>query len=117
MKNFKELIVWQVGFEITQLCYNLVKLFPQEEKYGLVSQVTRAAYSTPSNIAEGSSRKSAREYAHFLEIALGSAFELETQLLLAQNLGFCDINQTKSMLCKVDQEQKMLIAFIKKLSL
>jgi len=117
MKNFKELIVWQVGFEITQLCYSLVKLFPKEEKYGLVSQVTRAAYSIPSNIAEGSSRKSAREYAHFLEIALGSAFELETQLLLAESLGFCNVNDTKSILCKVDQEQKMLIAFIKKLSL
>jgi four helix bundle protein len=116
MKNFKELVVWQLGFEITLLCYDLVRLFPQEEKYGLVSQITRAAYSIPSNIAEGGSRKSAREYAHFLEIALGSAFELETQLLLSQNLGFCNISQTESILCKIDQEQKMLIAFIKKLS-
>lgn len=116
MKNFKQLVVWQVGFEIAQLCYNLVKSFPREEKFGLISQITRAANAIPSNIAEGSSRKSEREYAHFLEIALGSAFELETQLLLALNIGFCDVSETKSILCKIDQEQKMLIAFIKKLS-
>jgi four helix bundle protein len=115
MKNFKELKVWQLGFEITRSSYELVKSFPREEKYLLVSQITRAAYSIPSNIAEGSSRKSEREYAHFLEIALGSAFELETHILLTQSLGYSDVSTTKSILYKIDQEQKMLIAFIKKL--
>lgn len=116
MKNFKQLTVWQVGFEIAQLCYSLVKVFPKEEKYGLISQITRAAYAIPSNIAEGSSRKSEREYARFLEIALGSAFELETQLLLAQQIRYSSVMQTESILYKVDREQKMLIAFIKRLS-
>ena len=90
--------------------------FPKEEKYGLVSQITRSASSIPANIAEGSSRKSDREYAHFLQISLGSCFELETHILLSELLGFGLINIRKSILYKIDEEQKMLISFIDKLN-
>jgi four helix bundle protein len=84
MINFKKLKVWQLGFDIARECYVLVSAFPKEEKYALVNQITRAAVSIPANIAEGSSRKSAREYTHFLEISLGSSYELETHVLLAE---------------------------------
>ena len=116
MKDFKRLKVWQHGMEIAQLCYELIREFPKEEKYGLISQITRSASSIPANIAEGSSRKSDREYAHFLQISLGSCFELETHILLSELLGFGLINIRKSILYKIDEEQKMLISFINKLN-
>jgi len=116
MKDFKRLKVWQQGMEITLLCYELVRAFPKEEKYGLISQITRFASSIPANIAEGSSRKSDKEYAHFLQISLGSCFELETHILLAEVLNFGILNTRKSILYKIDEEQKMLIGFINRLT-
>jgi len=115
MKNFKELKVWQKGFEIAVKSFTLTESFPKEEKFGLSIQITRAAVSIPSNIAEGSSRSSEKDYKRFLEIALGSGFELETQLLIAEavNMGPKDIRET--MLQAVDEEQKMLMAFIRRL--
>lgn len=117
MINFKKLKVWQLGFEIAMECYLLVKIFPKEEKYTLSNQITRAASSIPANIAEGSSRKSAKEYAHFLEISLGSCYELETHLLLAEVLGYGDINASKSIIYKLSEEQKMLLSFIRKIKI
>lgn len=84
MKNFKALKVWQKGFEIAVKCYTLTSGFPPTEKFGMTSQINKASISIPSNIAEGSSRRSARDYYRFLEIALGSCFEIETQLLIAK---------------------------------
>ena len=84
MRNFKELKIWQKGFDIAISAFKLAGSFPKEEKYGITSQITRAAVSIPSNIAEGSSRTSGKEYSRFMEISLGSSFELETQLLIAQ---------------------------------
>jgi four helix bundle protein len=115
MINFKKIKVWQLGFDIAKESYGLVSAFPKEEKYALVNQITRAAVSIPANIAEGSSRKSAREYAHFLEIALGSSYELETHILLAEALCYGDINVSKSILYKLSEEQKMLLSFINKI--
>ena len=86
-----------------------------EEKYGLISQVNRAAVSISSNISEGSSRRSQKDYYRFIEIALGSCFELESQLLIALELEFCDKEKIKSILQEIDEEQKMLISFMKKL--
>ena len=88
MKNFKELKVWQKGFQISVLCFKLIESFPKEEKYGLSIQITKAAVSIPSNIAEGSSRTSEKDYNRFLEIDLGSSFELETQILISEALNF-----------------------------
>ncbi|HVT85247.1 MAG TPA: four helix bundle protein [Chitinophagaceae bacterium] len=70
MKNFKELIIWQKGINLVKKIYILTKLFPAEEKYGIISQMTRAAISIPANIAEGSSRNSDKDYARFLQLAL-----------------------------------------------
>jgi four helix bundle protein len=115
MKNFKELKVWKKGFEIAVSSFKLTESFPKEERFGLSSQITRAGVSIPSNIAEGSSRSSEKDYKRFLEIALGSGFELETHLLIAEKAGYGPKEVRDQMLFHINEEQKMLIAFIKKL--
>lgn len=116
MRNFKELKIWQKGFEIAVNTYKLIDTFPKSEKYSLAKQATRAATSIPSNIAEGSSRRSEKDYYRFIEISLGSSFELETQLLIAKAVNFGDIDLLNNTLKKIDEEQKMLMAFANKLS-
>ena len=116
MKNFRNLKVWQKGFEIAKSTYNLTKKFPTEEKFGLISQMNRASISITSNIAEGSSRRSEKDYFRFLEIALGSCFEIESQLIISIELGFVENEQENSLLQNIDEEQKMLISFMKKLN-
>ncbi|MES2328460.1 MAG: four helix bundle protein [Bacteroidota bacterium] len=115
MKNFKGLKVWQKGFDIAVASFKLTESFPSQERFGLSSQITRAAVSIPSNIAEGSSRSSEKDYKRFLEIALGSGFELETHLLIAEKASYGPKEVRDQMLKEVDEEQKMLIGFIKKL--
>lgn len=116
MRNFKELKIWQKGFEIAVDTYKVVETFPKTEKFSLAQQVTRAAVSIPSNIAEGSSRFSEKDYKRFIEISLGSSFELETQLLIAKAVNFGEKEIVENTLKKIDEEQKMLIAFSNKLS-
>ena len=115
MRNFKELKIWQKGFEIAVDTYKLTEGFPVTERYSLVQQITRAAVSIPSNIAEGGSRSSSKDYNRFIEISLGSAFELETQLLIAKALHFGDESKLQNVLYKIDEEQKMVMAFASKL--
>ncbi|SFP81367.1 four helix bundle protein [Parafilimonas terrae] len=115
MRNFKELKIWQKGFEIAVETYKLTETFPATEKFSLTQQATRSAVSIPSNIAEGSSRFSEKDYKRFIEISLGSSFELETQLLIAKAVNFGNTNILNSVLSKIDEEQKMLIAFSNKL--
>jgi len=86
MRKFKNLLIWQESMQIVKDVYKLSKLLPDYEKYGIGSQIQRAAVSIPSNIAERCSRKSSAEFARFLEISLGSAFELETQLIIINEL-------------------------------
>ncbi|MGC9374046.1 MAG: four helix bundle protein [Bacteroidales bacterium] len=117
MKNFKKLKVWQQGFQIAINTYKLTKDFPSDEKYGLTSQVNRASISISSNIAEGSSRRSEKDYHRFLEIALGSCFELESQLLIASELKFDVKGKIDDLLQQIDEEQKMLMAFMNKLNI
>lgn len=116
MRNFKELKIWQKGFEVAVKSFKLTASFPKEEKYGITSQVTRAAVSIPSNIAEGRSRSSEKDYNRFIEIALGSTFELETQLLISQAVSFGDNNLSAEILSDLNEEQKMLISFMNKLN-
>ena len=116
MRNFKELKIWQKGFEIALDTYKIVGTFPNSEKYSLAQQVSKSALSIPSNIAEGSSRSSRKDYIRFLEISLGSSFELETQLLIAKAVNFGNEELLLSTLSKIDEEQKMIMAFIKKLN-
>ncbi|HVK96185.1 MAG TPA: four helix bundle protein [Flavisolibacter sp.] len=115
MRNYKQLKIWQKRFEIAISSFDLVKLFPTEEKYGLSSEITRAAVSIPSNIAEGSSRSSSKDYNRFIEIALGSAFELECQILIAKAAKYGDAAKADKILSDIDEEQKMLMSFMSKL--
>lgn len=112
MKNFKELRIWQKGFEIAVQCYKLTHTFPHTEKYGLSAQINRAAVSISSNIAEGSSRSSDKDYCRFVEIALGSLFELETQLHIAQELKLGNQAMLAQILLLIIEEQKMIHALI-----
>lgn len=106
MRNFKQLLIWQKGFQIAIKAYQVVSAFPKEEKYNISSQITRAAVSVPSNIAEGSSRSSMKEYNRFLEISLGSTFELETQLLIAEAVNFGEKQKRDNLLKDIDRGTK-----------
>ncbi|MBS1744189.1 MAG: four helix bundle protein [Bacteroidetes bacterium] len=113
MRNFKELKIWQKGFSIAVNCLKITNGFPSNEKFGLTAQLNRACFSIPSNIAEGSSRSSDKDYNRFIEIALGSCFEAETQFLISMHLGIGDQQLIQNILSEIDEEQKMLIAFSK----
>lgn len=115
MKNFKELIIWQKGIEIVKKVYALTKQFPSQEKFGLISQMTRAAVSISANIAEGSSRNSDKDYARFLQLALGSAFELQTYLVIVHEMEWASPDEVHQVEIILEEEIKMLHSFIKKL--
>ncbi|OGC61191.1 hypothetical protein A3J33_02895 [candidate division WWE3 bacterium RIFCSPLOWO2_02_FULL_53_10] len=91
--SYKELTVWQKAIALVKNIYGLTKNFPQNEQFGIVSQMRRAAVSIPSNIAEGYGRKSPKEYKQFYSIAYGSALELDTQLLICRELGFINFTE------------------------
>lgn len=116
MRNFKELKIWQKGFDLAVISYKMVDTYPKSEKYSLSQQITKAAVSIPSNIAEGSSRSSEKDYSRFVEISLGSAFELETQFLIAKALNFGDQTLLSEGLQMLDEEEKMVMSFINKLN-
>ena len=111
MKNFKELKIWQKGIEIAISCIKITNSFPKHEKFGLISQLNRACISIPSNIAEGSSRTSSKDYNRFIEISLGSCFEAETQFLIAKKLGFGNPELIEEILLQLSEEEKMLTSF------
>ncbi|HJS55775.1 MAG TPA: four helix bundle protein [Chitinophagaceae bacterium] len=116
MRNFKELKIWQKGFQIAINSFRITETFPIQEKYGLALQINKAGVSIPSNIAEGSSRNTDKHYSRFVEISLGSAFELETQLLIAKEIKYGDPTLVDSTLEILAEEEKMLTAFINTLS-
>jgi four helix bundle protein len=116
MRNFKQLKIWQKGFDIAVKSFKLIGTFPKEERYGISSQLTRAAISIPSNIAEGSSRRSEKDYKRFLEISLGSTFEVETQLLIAAAANFGNSEIRNEMLKDIAEEQRMLNGFMSTLN-
>jgi four helix bundle protein len=113
MKDFKKLKIWQKGIDIVAATYLIANVLPKEEKYGLISQLTRAAVSIPSNIAEGSSRKSEHDYKRFLEYALGSTYELETLLISVLNIGMTKKEKLiNDLINMVLEEQKMITSFL-----
>ncbi len=115
MKNYKELKIWQQGIEIVKEVFKLTEELPKTEKYGMISQMTRAAVSIVANIAEGSSRNSDKDYSRFLQIALGSAFELQTYFVLIKELEWTNSDLMKLEL-SLEQEIKMIHGFIKAIS-
>ncbi len=115
MRDFRKLDIWKNGIQIVKEIYKLSDKLPAQEKFGLRSQVTRAAVSISSNIAEGCSRNSEIEFKRFLEIAIGSLFEVETQLIIAVELGFISEEGLKSAFDLLDKEAKMLNSLIRKI--
>jgi len=115
MKDFKKLLIWQKGMDIVDRVYDAASLLPNDEKYGVRAQITRAAVSIPLNIAEGSAKKSERDYTRFLEMSLGSAFEVETLLIVIQRRKWIGEEIVSELMSWVSEEQKMLQSFINKL--
>lgn len=114
--SYKQLIVWQKSVELVTLVYQLTQEFPREEIYGLVSQMRRAAVSIPSNIAEGRSRGSKKEFRHFLSIAFGSCAELETQIEVAKKLTYLQHKRVQECSNLLTEIMKMLATLIKRVS-
>lgn len=109
--NFLQLEFWKKSRVLVKEIYLLTKDFPPEEKFGLTSQIRRAAVSIPSNIAEGCGRGTDLQFSHFINVAIGSACELETQLYLAHDLSFIHLNQVKSFTFKIQEIRKMMMGF------
>ena len=106
--SYKDLEVWKLGMQVAKDVYVLARKLPAEEKFGLVSQMQRAAVSIPSNIAEGHARDGTGEYIYHLSIAQGSLAELETQLLLANDLGFCEVSTVQPLFENLTKLGRML---------
>jgi len=115
MRNFRELNIWKEGIILVKEIYKLSKRLPAEEKFGLKSQICRAGVSIPSNIAEGCIRNSEVEFKRFLEIAIGSSFELETQLIIISELQYISDDELKFIIEILSKEQKMINNLITKL--
>ncbi|WMI69910.1 four helix bundle protein [Mangrovimonas sp. YM274] len=111
MHNFKKLKIWNDNITLVSETYSLTKTFPDFEKFGLASQMNRCAVSIPSNIAEGSSKSSGKHFNKYLEDSLGSAFEWETQLIIAFNAGYLSENTFNQLEQNIKQLQKMISSF------
>lgn len=117
IKSYKDLLIWQKGFQIVISTYKLIKDFPQEELYALTSQIKRASVSIPSNIAEGYGRNTDKSFSHFIDISRGSLYELETQLLIAKELEFIqDLDMFNHVISLINEESKMIYAFYNSIS-
>lgn len=115
LRNFKDLHVWQKSYKLCLKIYELTPQFPDEEKYGLTSQIKKSAVSIPSNIAEGYGRKTTADYVRMLYISYGSICELETQILLAGDLGFIEKGDLNLLSKDINEVERMLKALIKSL--
>ena len=115
IKNYKDLTVWKRAYQLCLTVYSATKEFPREERYGLISQIRRAAVSIPGNIAEGHGRKSKAEYIQFLYVAYGSICELETQVMLADDLKYAGEGSLRRVQEDIGDVERMLKGLIKSL--
>jgi len=113
--GYEDLLVWQKGILLVKLIYKITRTFPGEEKFGLVSQMRRAAVSIPSNIAEGQARHTTREFVQFISHAEGSNAELSTQLIIAVDLGYCTKAEARPAFELMTELKRMLNALRRKL--
>src|SRR5690606_28164664 len=109
--RFRELEIWKKSVEFCADLYSVTNELPPSERYGLTAQIRRTAVSIPSNIAEGCSRKSSRDFSRFLEIAIGSAYEVETQLYIISKLNFIKDNVTENLVSKIHEIIKMTVKY------
>ncbi|MHB1195852.1 MAG: four helix bundle protein [Lutibacter sp.] len=115
MHKIDDLKIWQKSMELTKLVYEFAVYLPSDEKYGLISQIKRSSISIPSNIAEGAGRNSNKEFKHFLSIANGSTYELNTQLILTVGLNLVSVEKIQPILDLITEIQKMNYSFQKNL--
>ncbi|MBI4722389.1 MAG: four helix bundle protein [Candidatus Stahlbacteria bacterium] len=115
MKSYRDLEVWQKSIELVKDMYFITRNFPDEERYGLASQMRRCVVSIPSNIAEGKTRGHTNEYIQFLYIALGSSAEIETQLIISNELKYIPTETRDELLEKIDHIARMIRNLIKAL--
>jgi four helix bundle protein len=115
MKDFRQLKVWEKSHLLALAVYKITKEFPKEELYGLTSQIRRASMSIPTNIAEGCGRNTDKEFARFLQIAMGSASETEYQLILARDLEFLSKEKYEKLHNDVEEIKRMLASLLKTL--
>ncbi len=113
VNSFRDLLVWQKSIDFVESVYKLVKILPKDEIYALSDQLKRAVVSIPSNIAEGSGRNSTKEYIQFLYVALGSACEVETQIVIAERIGY--IKEAENYIQEINEIKKMLNGLISSL--
>ncbi|KAB7530903.1 four helix bundle protein [Flagellimonas olearia] len=111
MHRFKDLDIWKLSREFCSDIYEVTGSFPETEKFGISNQLRRAAVSIPSNISEGCSRKSNKDFSRFLEIAMGSMYEVETQLLISNDLGFLSDKRLEFLVDKLNAIIKMTSKF------
>ena len=111
-ESYRDLIAWRKGIDLVTEIYRVTRSFPQDERYGLTSQLRRAAVSVPNNIAEGQARFSRKEFHHFLSHARGSLVEIETQLTIAENLGYLGPKHTRPLFEKASELGKVLNGLI-----
>lgn len=109
----KELDVWKKSMDLVTVVYEITAKFPKEEIYCLTNQIRRSAISIPANIAEGSARKSQKEFSQFLSIALGSLAELDTEIEIAQKLGYLNSNEKSKLATYMNDIRKMIIGLMK----
>ncbi len=109
MNNFKELNIWKDAMLIAKSVFVVTKQFPSDERFGLTSQINRSVISIPSNIAEGCGRNSKKQFHQFLAIALGSSYELETQLMLAESFGYINNEKLNELVLEITKNQKMTV--------
>lgn len=112
--NYKNLKIWKLGIEIVDDVYTIISEFPKDEKFGITSQISRCSIFIPSKIAEGSLRTD-KSFSHFIDIALGSSFELETQLIIAHKRNYINKEQLTKIELKIQEFQKMTMGFQNKL--
>lgn len=115
LKNYKELKVWQKAYQLCLGVYKVTAKMPKEERFGLTSQIRRAAVSVPSNIAEGYGRRTTPDYVRSLYIAYGSNCELETQVMLTEDIGFIEAALLEGIKDAIQEVERMLKALIKSL--
>ncbi|MCK4658023.1 MAG: four helix bundle protein [Phycisphaerae bacterium] len=113
IRSYRDLVAWQKAIELCKQIYAISATFPDAERFGLISQIRRAAVSIPSNIAEGYGRRSTGDYVRFLDIARGSAAEVVTQLVLAGELGFADKGLVQSCTLLVEEVDRIIFGLIR----
>ncbi len=116
INSYRDLIIWQRSMSLVKCIYEITKEFPKDETYGLISQIRRCAISIPSNIAEGYGRNSSGDYKRFLQISVGSLFELQTQSEIAFNLNYCTKDKFEIIFKETKEIELMILSLINKIT-